>query len=540
MLTTLFLTLTLLGSGLPASADRVSPKLAKATTPGSLVLLIEDSRDPRVTARWIEALASPDARIRLLAARLLRQNRPSSAADPLRRALSTEIDILAAREEARTLLEIGAPESAGVVIAAAARLKDDGLMEVLGRTQGARAVREFDRVKTSCGRRSAATLIGAAVARDRSVLSTLPAQVLEDDVAMEAALSSAVAQRVAIPPQWLTTILPRGGVDVRTLAWWSIAVGADTSQLASAAPLPAVNDSDGDPSEGRLGRALALRALGRRVDQDDIVALAAQAVKDGHIPRVVLTAIAEGGIIRLLAQQEAENLPPVLQVRRSMPSTLTSDVNAAPAKYDTMRTPDGLPRGLIRDVLAVSGCKPKPRDGLGAALVRYSPTGRPAQMALLESALPVTCQDAVRALVLTSLLAEDNPAASNAVHVVLLPFEPGFDECAADASPNESPDGSKGPVTIGIGTVSPPTKTKDVRPVYPQTAIDRRVSGIVVLEAMISPQGCVNRARVLHSVEPQLDAEAVRSVIQWRFTPTLLNGVPMPVIMTVSVQFTLR
>jgi protein TonB len=44
---------------------------------------------------------------------------------------------------------------------------------------------------------------------------------------------------------------------------------------------------------------------------------------------------------------------------------------------------------------------------------------------------------------------------------------------------------------------------------------------------------------VLRSV-PGLDQAAVDAVRQWEFTPTLLNGVPVAVIMTVTVNFTLR
>ena len=46
-------------------------------------------------------------------------------------------------------------------------------------------------------------------------------------------------------------------------------------------------------------------------------------------------------------------------------------------------------------------------------------------------------------------------------------------------------------------------------------------------------------ARVLRSV-PLLDQAAIEAVKQWRYTPSMLNGVPVPVIMTVTVNFTLR
>jgi protein TonB len=55
----------------------------------------------------------------------------------------------------------------------------------------------------------------------------------------------------------------------------------------------------------------------------------------------------------------------------------------------------------------------------------------------------------------------------------------------------------------------------------------------------ISCDGGVEDARVLRSV-PLLDAAAIDAVRQWRFTPTLLNGVPVRVIMTVTVHFTLK
>jgi len=62
----------------------------------------------------------------------------------------------------------------------------------------------------------------------------------------------------------------------------------------------------------------------------------------------------------------------------------------------------------------------------------------------------------------------------------------------------------------------------------------------VILEAVISHEGGITGARVTRAVDGRLDWAAVRAVLQWRFTPTLLNDVPVPVVMTVTVQFNLR
>jgi len=66
-----------------------------------------------------------------------------------------------------------------------------------------------------------------------------------------------------------------------------------------------------------------------------------------------------------------------------------------------------------------------------------------------------------------------------------------------------------------------------------------RVQGIVILEAIIGPGGRVTEVKVLRSV-PLLDEAAITAVKQWEYTLTLLNGVPVPVIMTVTVNFTLQ
>jgi TonB family protein len=97
------------------------------------------------------------------------------------------------------------------------------------------------------------------------------------------------------------------------------------------------------------------------------------------------------------------------------------------------------------------------------------------------------------------------------------------------------PDGA---IRVG-GNIKAPTKIRDVRPVYPDIAQQARVQGVVIIETVIGPDGGVQDAKVLRSI-PLLDEAALEAVRQWRFTPTLLNGVPIPVVMTVTVNFTVQ
>ena len=63
--------------------------------------------------------------------------------------------------------------------------------------------------------------------------------------------------------------------------------------------------------------------------------------------------------------------------------------------------------------------------------------------------------------------------------------------------------------------------------------------GVVILEATIGATGEVGDIEVLRSV-PELDEAAIAAVEQWRYEPTLVDGEPVPVLMTLTINFSLR
>ncbi len=102
------------------------------------------------------------------------------------------------------------------------------------------------------------------------------------------------------------------------------------------------------------------------------------------------------------------------------------------------------------------------------------------------------------------------------------------------------PSPSQPPPIVRVGNgIRAPQKIADVSPVYPAIAQQARIQGVVIIEATIDARGNVTAARVLRSVT-MLDQAALDAVRQWKYTPTLLNGVPVPVIMTVTVNFQLQ
>lgn len=97
----------------------------------------------------------------------------------------------------------------------------------------------------------------------------------------------------------------------------------------------------------------------------------------------------------------------------------------------------------------------------------------------------------------------------------------------------------KAPVRVG-GLVTAPTLLRRVEPVYPNIAVAGRIEGIVILEAVVDEAGRVTDVRVLRGAHALLDREAIDAVRQWRYTPVILNGIPVRVILTVTLSFKLE
>jgi protein TonB len=93
------------------------------------------------------------------------------------------------------------------------------------------------------------------------------------------------------------------------------------------------------------------------------------------------------------------------------------------------------------------------------------------------------------------------------------------------------------PVRVG-GEIKEPKKIRHVNPVYPELAVAAHVHGNVVLECLVSPQGAVTDVKLVRGI-PLLNASAMDAVRQWAYTPTLKDGVPVPVLLTVTVTFQL-
>jgi periplasmic protein TonB len=85
------------------------------------------------------------------------------------------------------------------------------------------------------------------------------------------------------------------------------------------------------------------------------------------------------------------------------------------------------------------------------------------------------------------------------------------------------------PVRIG-GVISAPELLRRVEPVYPDIAVMAKVTGTVILEAIVATDGTVKF----------LEQASIDAVKQWRYKPLILNGVPTPFVLTVTLTFSIK
>jgi protein TonB len=104
--------------------------------------------------------------------------------------------------------------------------------------------------------------------------------------------------------------------------------------------------------------------------------------------------------------------------------------------------------------------------------------------------------------------------------------------------PSEAPPPPAKVVRIG-GQIKEPKRIRYVQPVYPDLAVQSRVSALVILEAEVDVRGFVRAVKLLRG-HPLFDEAAMEAVKQWRYQPLLLNGEPTGFVLTVTINFNLQ
>lgn len=101
--------------------------------------------------------------------------------------------------------------------------------------------------------------------------------------------------------------------------------------------------------------------------------------------------------------------------------------------------------------------------------------------------------------------------------------------------------GTGGGIYRAGGAVSAPRLIKEVKPRYTTEALLKRIQGTVVLEVIVTSDGCTSNIRVARSLDRGgLDEEAVAAVAQWQFDPGRLGAAPVDVLVRIELDFVIR
>jgi TonB family protein len=98
---------------------------------------------------------------------------------------------------------------------------------------------------------------------------------------------------------------------------------------------------------------------------------------------------------------------------------------------------------------------------------------------------------------------------------------------------------SNQPVYVAGDGVTVPRLLSEVKPQYTADAMRAKVSGSILLEAVVQVDGTVTDIHVVRSLDPGLDQEAVAALTEWRFSPGLRNGKPVAVRIAAEMVFAL-
>jgi TonB family protein len=521
--------------------------LARPVSAGEIALLVPHLSDPRATERVTAAISHPDPAVRAAAARVASVVGMPAALPLVRTALDTETDRSAATEELSASVFLGRPEDDLALIPIARKQALLGLLALtVAAARGPEAIPSLDAFVAAGLAESAETgFIEAATRGGRQGLNVAGTGAVRNGSITRWSDVLALARQpgAALSPGLLVASIGSPKPEIRGLTYWHLAVTTPTgASLPTEIESAIARTADAGPDSDSDAR-FALVVLRRAQKGPDFGGDWGERAGAGK-PMIPIDAMGHPDrIARLLTKAEAAAISARVTHGKSAKMFDWEKAPDTPAPApSTARSglwlTTALPAGVLRDMMAVTGCKPA-SDRLIAGLVRYRYDGRPRQVSVGDRGLPQPCaQIAGPALALSLVPAGTaNPADPDEQSIAIVPLQASALECAAEAEPSavERVDSEPGE----RGRIPEPRKVKSVPPSYPDAARAARIQGIVVLEAIISPSGCVSTLRVRQGVSPELDVAAMAAVSQWRYTPTLLNGKPVPVIMTITVNFRL-
>jgi TonB family protein len=522
----------------PATLDAL---LALPPSPGADALLVLHATDPRVPKRWREALTDPDPSRRASAARLLGATAAMNAIGGLRAAALAEKDASALGEMLQALVIIGSDVSDGLVYQRAGDVPPVAarrIAETLATVRPAGVVSHLLASGHFAGVPDVVADIYArllAVAPQEAIRLEQGAAIVKPGVAA-GLLRMAAATKRKLPAPVVVAAL-HGDVETAAdaLNYMSITYGRPSKAAGDRALVEAhaIVRRDTGPAAAPL-HALLVALADRWITR-------AESSVSSYIPSIdgaeYEALRLSPAVIAVLTREERRELEArVPAVEQTTSPVVSMDEFVASGRWErALLAPTLLmadwPPAMVLDLAKVTGCR-GPVDGFFDAVVTHRPDGRVQSAGLGVESLSEPCQRMAHAMVASGYGPPSLPKTQPARSIVRL--DERWWSCLADSARDPAP-----LRVVRSRGVPIPKKVEDRKPHYPADALAKGVQGVVVIDATISPRGCVTDAKVMRSIPP-LDLPALVAVAHWRYALRLDDAPARPVQLTVTVSFQLR
>jgi len=524
-------------SGVAQTTNPLDP----SPSPGSVALLMAEKVGPAEFERWKQALADPRPETRAAAARVAFVSGATPLVPALLDTLQTETSKVVAGELFLALGELAPGAADDALFEAAARFGgalNGRLVRAIGR-RGPEALALAPRLRTlSLDSLSWSAFLRWATREGREGLPDAARIALDigDPMLWADLLTMALTSREFVPEAILAESLGSAVAGVREATYWHLLrvhsrgkqFRPSTLQLLE--ETPEAQDRSPDPVA-----QLAFELLGRSVGQTstDRTSLieTLPALRGRQLPT-------DSEVVDLLLETERDAYA---QRRYGDEAKRVFGSKRAPrAAVDRrsrrMRTLSALPPGMTKDVMELSGCEPKGNPWV-AFQTEYGPRGELTTIGEVPGPrLSDECRTAARVLLIMGFRPVDRAPRPKETDIVMTRLTT---ESPCTTAPVDSPP----PLVPGLvdgAQIEEPRKIHDVKPVFPASARSEKRQGIVILEMVVGPSGCVAEVEVIRGPAPDLEVAALQAVSQWRYRPTLLAGKPVPVRMVVTVNFRFR
>jgi TonB family protein len=502
---------------------------ARPASPATIAALVQHASDVSAQATLVEALASPDADVRAMAARVTFVTRAALAVPSVPRALAAETDDRAAAEMTRVVATFdGAAQLESLVAAARSHgpATRAALLESLARSHPALLVKVSGNQSFDDASLAPALVVASALhVAERAVIAR--AAVARGPGLWASYLRGMHEHLVPVEPVVLQDTLAAPDERLRTATAYHVAMlaghihGADRAVLAAAADGAEAGTAT---TWERAYREIARRALKRPARQVDWATLLGREPENGGRSRF-------DGINATLLREDRDTVQALVGTLPGAEYYVGSAGRDHPeSRYQKTRTIDSRLAGLLPGLRALFGCSTPDARLFAAATMIYHPDGRARLVRTGEVLLPEGCASAAHVVFLLTIAPSTQPVLPQASDGIYLPFVPEYLACA------ETPAEPTHDAMPGPRHVMPRPRSR-LEPEYPKGRRHLGIAGTVKVEAEVTSRGCVKAAETLSSLDPILDAQTLRAVLSATFDPMTIDGRPVSSRVVLGVTF---